>query len=174
MVNIRQYTEIGLLCCICNRDLTIENFRKDRAICKNCRHIQDRKVINSSIEKFINRSVSVARSRAKLKNIPFEITTEYMIQQYENQQGKCFYTDEIMTWGYGNGRLHSALSLDKIIPELGYVPGNSVFCCDIVNMIKRDLSLDELEKLNPAEWVKRAKSHLPPFEKAGVSSPRKF
>jgi hypothetical protein len=65
-----------------------------------------------------------------------------------------------MTWGYGNGRLHSALSLDKIIPEKGYIPGNCVFCCDIVNMVKRDLTLEQLEMLNPQEWVLRARTFL--------------
>lgn len=56
--------------------------------------------------------------------------------------------------GYGNGLSTSALSLDKIIPQLGYVLGNCVFCCDKVNKLKNDLPLDELEKLDPAEWVK--------------------
>ena len=116
--------------------------------------------VNRSIEDFINRSVVVRRSDAKKRNIPFEITTDYMIKQYNNQQGKCFYTDVEMTWGYGKGRLSTALSLDKIIPELGYVPGNCVYCIDIVNMFKKNLSLDELEKLDPAEWVKRAKKHI--------------
>ena len=160
MGKIRRYTELGILCNVCNVDQPLENFRLDRGTCKKCRHMQDRKVLNSNIEKFIARSVDVARSRAKKKNILFEITTDYMLQQYNNQQGRCFYTDEIMTLGYGNGRLTSALSLDKIIPELGYVLGNCVFCCDKVNKLKNDLPLDELEKLDPAEWVKRAKKHI--------------
>lgn len=160
MGKIRRYTELGILCNVCNVDQPIENFRKDRGTCRQCRHMRDREVLNSSIEKFIARSVDVARSRAKQKNIPFEITNEFMLKQYERQDGKCFYTDQIMTWGYGNGKLSSAISIDKIIPEKGYVPGNCVYCCDIVNRIKSDFSLEELKVLNPNEWSIRAEKYI--------------
>ncbi len=153
----------NIICSRCTISQISTNFRHNRSICLKCRHEENNMYASQNIESFINRSVVVARSRAKHKNIPFEIDTEYMIKQYQNQQGKCFYTDEIMTWGYGNGRLYTAMSLDKIIPEIGYIPGNCVYCCDIVNILKRDLTLEQLSKLNPAEWVKRAKAHLPPF-----------
>lgn len=150
----------NIICSRCSVSQISTNFRHNRSICLKCRHEENNMYVNRSIEDFINRSVVVRRSDAKKRNIPFEITTDYMIKQYNNQQGKCFYTDVEMTWGYGKGRLSTALSLDKIIPELGYVPGNCVYCIDIVNMFKKNLSLDELEKLDPAEWVKRAKKHI--------------
>lgn len=155
-----------MICPKCTILQDVENFRlypttnNRYGSCKACKHQLANDTVNASIEDFINRSVIVRRSDAKKRKIPFTIDTEYMIQQYRNQQGLCFYTDVEMTWGYGKGRLITALSLDKIIPEKGYIPGNSVFCCDIVNIVKRDFTLEQLETLNPAEWVSRARKFI--------------
>ena len=37
-------------------------------------------------------------------------------------------------------------SLDRIVPEKGYVKGNLVFVCNIVNRVKSDSSMEILEK----------------------------
>ena len=33
-------------------------------------------------------------------------------------------------------------SIDRIIPSLGYIPGNVCFCCAIVNRMKLDMPVD--------------------------------
>lgn len=149
-----------VVCSKCNISYPLANFRHQRSICLKCRHRENNDLVNRSIESYINRSVVVARSRAKSQGIIFEITTDDMLKQYESQQGKCFYSDIEMVWGYGKGKSPYSMSLDKIIPENGYVLKNSVFCCNMVNMMKSNFTLEQLEIMDPAEWVKRAKKFI--------------
>ena len=51
-----------------------------------------------------------------------------------------------LTVGYGNS-LENSYSLDKIIPELGYVKGNVWVISNKANMIKSNASLKELQLL---------------------------
>jgi hypothetical protein len=56
-----------------------------------------------------------------------------------------------------NGYHHDdfACTVDRKIPDLGYVEGNVVLCCSIVNKIKTNLELGELFK-----WVEKIKKNL--------------
>ena len=50
--------------------------------------------------------------------------------------------------GFKMGKTKSrAPSLDRIIPSEGYVRGNIVVVCDIVNRLKSDASLDNMKKI---------------------------
>jgi hypothetical protein len=51
-----------------------------------------------------------------------------------------------MIWG-GETGVETSPSLDKIIPEKGYVKGNVVWVSRRANRIKSDASLKELEQL---------------------------
>ena len=39
------------------------------------------------------------------------------------------------------------IAIDRIIPSEGYVRGNIVVVCDIVNRLKSDASLDDMKKI---------------------------
>ena len=50
--------------------------------------------------------------------------------------------------GYKNGKSKNLLpSLDRIIPKKGYVYGNLVIVSDIVNRLKSDATLEDMEKI---------------------------
>ncbi len=52
---------------------------------------------------------------------------------------------------HGNGRKGpSSPSLDRIIPELGYVPKNVIVISDRANILKRDATFDELRRIADA------------------------
>lgn len=46
------------------------------------------------------------------------------------------------------------ISLDKVIPERGYVAGNVVLCSNRFNTVKNDLSLEELSLYIPSFYNK--------------------
>lgn len=46
------------------------------------------------------------------------------------------------------------ISIDKVIPEKGYISGNVVLCTNRFNTIKNNLSLEELNKYIPAFYDK--------------------
>ena len=131
-------------CRLCDRVKTFSDFHKNgngkqlfglASDCKECRKIKSKNdwAINKlNIKKnMINRS----RSRAKKKNIPFTITEDDI-----EIPSKCpvfnheFILDDT-DWTY---------SLDRIIPELGYVSGNLVVVSNKANIIKNNATPDEI------------------------------
>jgi hypothetical protein len=68
---------------------------------------------------------------------------------WENQNGKCAYTGELLN--FGRSKVNGTASLDRIDSSLGYVEGNVQFVHKDVNIMKWDLSekrfLDICEKI---------------------------
>lgn len=97
----------------------------------------------SEEKKMLNR----AKTRAKKNNIPFSITEkDIVIPEYcpimgiklEHHRGRP-------------GAYKSSPSLDKIIPELGYVPGNVRVISQLANQCKGNASIEEMIMF--AKWV---------------------
>lgn len=65
---------------------------------------------------------------------------------WEKQNGLCFYTGLPMSIGDYHTN-HLAVTVDRISPKLGYVEGNVVLCCRIINAMKQDLELEELKQM---------------------------
>lgn len=123
--------------------------------CNTCRRQQSHDNLNKSIEKFLNNKYNNLKCGRTKDGIAVTITKEEFIQIYYNQNGKCFYTDVIMTWKAGNGKnFKESLSVDKIVPAIGYVLGNVVFCTTRVNAAKSNFTLEEIQKWMPS-WYKR-------------------
>lgn len=70
---------------------------------------------------YLASKLSTAKSGAKKRGILFELTTEHLIQLFENQNGKCALTGREFCIDRSPGHM---LSIDRIKGELGYVPGN--------------------------------------------------
>jgi hypothetical protein len=54
-----------------------------------------------------------------------------------------------MTFGWGNGRMRTNVSVDRINSRYGYTPENVQLVCDIVNRMKSNMTVAELR-----EWCK--------------------
>lgn len=84
------------------------------------------------------------KNSAKKLGIPFDITINDIEQpEYCPVLGiKLNYS-----WGGKNGYLRdpSKATIDKIVPELGYVPGNVFVISWRANKLKSDMTLHELE-----------------------------
>lgn len=90
-----------------------------------------------------------ARNRARKKGIPFDITVEDIVIP-EN----CPILGIPLTRNLGNhGGTSSSASLDKIIPELGYVKGNVQVISLLANNMKSNATKEQL--LLFAEWIKK-------------------
>lgn len=88
--------------------------------------------------KRLERLVSTTKSRALKSNIPFNIEpSDIVIPE------KCPYLG--ITLFHGAGKLtDNSPSLDKIIPELGYIKGNIQVLSHKANAMKRNASIEEL------------------------------
>lgn len=82
--------------------------------------------------------LSAARSRAKKRGVPFALTADDI-----SIPSHCPILSAPLTQGGGDW----APSLDRIKPELGYVPGNVIVISQRANRIKNDATPQELYAL---------------------------
>jgi len=90
-----------------------------------------------------------AKRRAKKKNIPFNIDKEYLKSIYP-KDNICPVLNIPFQLGYFNENKKNSdfsPSVDRIIPEKGYVKGNLMIICNIVNRVKNNASFEMLEKI---------------------------
>ena len=84
------------------------------------------------------------------QNVPFNLTREYL-ESIKTERCPVFNT--IFEWersGKGN-KTGESPTLDRIIPELGYVEGNVVWISDFANRIKSNAT--EVELYAVADWL---------------------
>jgi hypothetical protein len=119
--------------------------------CKACNTVQNvgyRRRIAGSEDAyrvlFAERAAGIKR-RAKNKGIPVgDKLTETLRRLWVECGQRCYYTGRKMELtGYHDGR-HNAVTIDRKIPELGYVDDNIVLCCSFVNRMKQEFSYDDL------------------------------
>ena len=81
--------------------------------------------------------------RAVKKNLEFDMSLT-RIRTLMNTQ-RCFFTNVVMTRGDGNDK--NQLSFDRIDNSKGYTDANVVACTTRINLLKRDISIDDIEYL---------------------------
>jgi hypothetical protein len=87
--------------------------------------------------------------RAKRKAIPFEITVDDIVVPHF-----CPILDIPLIVGPGKSTSNSP-SLDRIIPELGYVKGNIQVISHLANKMKNNATFDQMIQLG--KWAEKMK-----------------
>lgn len=131
-----------------------------RSNCKECEKIRHKEWANSHRER--KRAVmakSVAKKKAtggdialklylysrlggykktaKALNLPFDIDVNFLIELFHKQEGKCYYTNELMIYFHNQGKPQkNSISLDRKNPNDGYTKENVVFCTWLANNTK--------------------------------------
>jgi len=100
--------------------------------------------IRGSMEYMLKAAMQYAKARARKQNVPCDLTIEYLKSLVVSH---CPITQEPLDWemrqvinGHPTPR---SPSLDKIIPSLGYVPGNCAFLSHRGNAIKSNGTMEE-------------------------------
>lgn len=92
---------------------------------------------------------SHAMQRAKASNVPFDIDLEYLESIATTH---CPVFKQEFRWGRHHGKYTDFTpSLDRIVPELGYIKGNIVFISVLANRIKNNATEKELYAV--ADWL---------------------
>jgi len=79
----------------------------------------------------------------KKKTPNSDLTTEYLLGVFEKQEGKCYYTGQLLEtlkafeW---KEKFQNSISLDRLDPDKGYMQGNVVFCSYVINTMKGTLT----------------------------------
>jgi len=145
-------------CSTCNRELPLnkENFyrRNDSQTgfqhrCKSCLKKDpkryNRLIKKDNLELFLKDSFYAARNRAIKKGLKFNLTIEYLLTLWNMQEGKCALTSLQMTHTILEGKIKTNVSIDKINPKLGYTKNNIQLVCNIINIMKSNMSIKELK-----------------------------
>lgn len=164
-------------CSICKKILSLSEYsiRKDRkqpiSRCKKCNTIANKKSWNKlskrekqkrdkkrrewyakkaqegNLKVILQHKLNSFKGNAKKKEVPFNLTVDYLITLFEKQKGKCYYTGTILeiTSGIGNNKKTlitspNQFSLDRLEPKKGYIKENVVWCTYIINTCKNMLT----------------------------------
>ena len=106
----------------------------------------------STISGHIGQIMSARKCRAKQNNIQFNVSLKYLISIFTE---KCPVFGTQLSWTESNGFNTSKddfPSLDRIVPELGYVEGNVRWISYLANKMKQNANSKQLHEF--ADWVK--------------------
>lgn len=143
-------------CHYCLREQPLELFRFFKSsnsyssCCRSCQYLKKHHKQSTDILSYLRCLVTGSKSRAKDRKVLHEIDAEYLLNVYKIQNGVCFYTHHDLPFARGKGHNPSSLSIDRIIPEKGYIAGNVVLCQKRINIIKNDFSIEEMKLWMPS------------------------
>lgn len=134
-----------------------ENRKQEIARAQKSNRKKSRKEIND-YKRDLNRRhplnvlVQQAKSRAKKKGVPFDLkVSDLEIPDVCPILGISLVKNDKVV-----GK--NSYSIDRIIPELGYVKGNVAVISHKANTIKNNASIEELEKV--LNWLKEIKNDM--------------
>lgn len=109
--------------------------------CQKCSNKRSGKKRRKGYELISGNYWSQIRSRAKRKNIPFEIRIEEAWEKFVEQKGKCALTgEEIVLTGYPYDKVATTAKLALIEPDLGFKNVNIIWIHKDIEQIKGNLS----------------------------------
>ena len=93
------------------------------------------------------RSLNKAKERASKRGLPISIDKQYIIELFNEQEGKCYYSGlQLNIIKSDKDRVHDPLkmSLDCVDSEKGYIRGNVVWCAYCVNSMKQKMPVEDM------------------------------
>jgi hypothetical protein len=81
------------------------------------------------------------------RNLEFNVTMEYLWDLFQKQEGRCYYTGDIITLATRNTKGGMSASLDRIDSSKGYFAGNVVWSHKDINIMKMNKSKQEFYEL---------------------------
>lgn len=120
--------------------------------CKRCVNDYILEWGQTSIDHRMRIHLPHTKAQAKRRGIKFDLKHEDIIQLWGNQDHRCFFTGELMTC---RSNQRNTVSIDRLDSSKGYAKENVVLCCNVVNLMKQNLSVEELQS-----WCKKILAHL--------------
>jgi hypothetical protein len=118
-----------------------------RKICITCKNTLANRKKSATPEAYLKHLYSQLKYSRKKNNpeLGWEIEVQDLMDRWGLQNGRCAISNIFMTYAKdGTGKKEFNVSIDRIDPHNGYVPGNVQLVCYRVNLMKHTLSEDEL------------------------------
>lgn len=141
---MRQEVESVIRCSICKVDKPPDQFpklvgKRLFARCRTCHTTQAFVVKNSKIGRFRS-----AYGGIKIRDPQTNLTPEILVEMWDRQQGRCYYTGTPMSLESGRGfKNWNVVSVDKKTPDKGYTVQNCVLCSASTNTAKGNRTEEE-------------------------------
>lgn len=139
---VRTCTECGKV-----QPLTHEYFSKEhgkfRFICRSCVNIHNKVMYNikyNTLDGVLYLRCKKARGRAAEKHMKFDLTPEFLLELWNVQDGKCFYSGLEMS--FDRNDLYT-VSVDRVDSNKGYTQDNVVLTAWSVNNMKSSYTVEE-------------------------------
>ena len=140
-------------CSSCKRHLpqeefeTIESAKKKsftRTYCRECHQVKNNKSKSSNPHSYLANSCAQLKYARQKEGIEWFLTSDDLVELWEEQEGKCALTGQIMTWYKGEGPQDMNVSIDRIYPDKPYYKSNVQLVCYRMNIMKHTLNDSEL------------------------------
>lgn len=150
----KEWHDGKLLCHDCGEYKDISNFGKKtdlkirdghNSFCNSCR-VKRRKVIEPTksnelkLQQTLLQRYHGAKERSVKQGLAFDLTLDYLLLLWKQQEGICALSGIPMTFDRYQGRIPTNVSIDKIDRDKGYTIGNIQLVCMACNQIKSDWS----------------------------------
>jgi hypothetical protein len=143
------------ICSSCAKKLPKKNFEELnnpkgpylRTVCTPCKTQAANRKKSSTPEAYLKHLYSQLKySRGKSNpEMEWSIEVQNLIDRWHSQMGRCALSNILMTYAKdGGGKKEFNVSIDRISPHVGYVPGNIQLVCLRVNLMKHTLPEEEL------------------------------
>ena len=149
-------------CTKCGEIKPRSEFHKDRSQgtglrckCKVCDASYKRKFAR---DRPFNQILHGARKRARDRDVPFNLTEEYLESIWTGVCPVFQVRLNLPGQGEGHHRTTATPSLDRLIPDKGYVPGNVIWISMRANQMKNDGTSEELFRV--AEWLQQTEEEI--------------
>ena len=138
-----------LRCKLCN--IVFSSYRSDTLFCCS-KHAHKGNYIENMLnpEWRLKKLISMAKNRAKKKNLSFDLDIDFLLFLWYKNKGSCsltgipFILEPMEKLGQVNPR---APSIDRIAPELGYTKENIRLITYHMNVALSEYGIEEFEKL---------------------------
>lgn len=142
-------------CCVCREIFEFSNVffseseGKLSRTCKTCSNTASksrywRRKPHISMGELIYIRWNQAKNRSRHAQIIFKLSEQDIIDIYNLQEGKCYYSGLKMSTGIGDiNSKESCLSIDRVDSSKGYEKDNVVLCCTGINIMKNNLDKNE-------------------------------
>lgn len=139
-------------CLLCNSAFETTNSNKDYCSLVHRNEYRNRFRQRAYSVKYASKDPKTFISRLLLKRRynKHQLSLDYLMFIYNKQKGLCALSGVEMTYQHGEGYISTNMSIDRIDPQVGYIPGNVQLVCRVVNIMKYVSSTDDL-----LVWCKR-------------------
>jgi len=136
-------------CNECQQIKNIKEFKHWCRKCENCRNLILQNRIekmskNNDLKYILMEKLKWNRYRVKKYKFECDIDLQFLIELYNKQNGKCYYSNRVMSLSTHN---ENSISIDRIDSTQGYTKNNVVLCCNRVNLIKNDMTIENFKNI---------------------------